>query len=140
MDKSDVLQKIPYDQEFTYTETKECFLDDLNRKKQEVSVIGCVNWLMEDYSQSMDANGMEKFVIVLASMLFMIENESVDSDTAYGAKWDILDFETGQYDHLFKPEDLTLIRKDIKTINCYLNANPELIEGVVEDRTKAQNK
>ena len=136
MDKSDVLQKIPYDQEFTYTETKECFLDDLNRKKQEVSVIGCVNWLMEDYSQSMDANGMEKFVIVLASMLFMIENESVDSDTAYGAKWDILDFETGQYDHLFKPEDLTLIRKDIKTINCYLNANHKLVQYVLKQQMK----
>ena len=140
MDKSDVLQKIPYDQEFTYTEIKECYLDDLNRKKIETSVIGCVNWLMEDYSQRMDANGMEKFIIVLASMLFMIDNGSVDPDTAYGAKWDILDFETGEYDHLFTPEDLMQIRKDVQTINHFLDASPELTKGIKEDRKKTQTK
>lgn len=140
MDKSYVLQKIPYDQEFTYIETKECYLEELNRKKQEASVAGCVNWLMEDYSQSMDANGMEKFVIMLASMLFMMENESVDPDTAYGVKWDILDFETGEYDHLFRTEDLSRIKEDVKIINRYLGEHPKLIEGVEENREKARTE
>ena len=138
MDKSDVLQKIPYDKEFTYTETKEYYLEELNRRKQETSVVGCVNWLMEDCYQSMNANGMEKFVIMLASMLFMMENGNVDPDTAYGVKWDILDFETGNYDHLFSTEDLSHINEDVKTVNHYLGEHSKLIEGVAEDRRKAQ--
>ena len=140
MDKSDVLQKIPCDREFAYSEAKEYYLEDLMHRKKETSAIGCVNWLMEDYSQRMDANGMEKFIIVLASMLFMIDNGSVDPDTAYGAKWDILDFETGEYDHLFTPEDLMQIRKDVQTINHFLDANPELTKGVKEDRKKTQTE
>ena len=140
MDKSHVLQKIPYDQEFSYTETKESYLEELSRKKQEASVVGCVNWLMEDYAQSMNANGMEKFIIMLASMLFMMENKSIDPDTAYGVKWDILDFETGDYDHLFDPEDLAHIKEDIRIINCYFNENPKLIEGVTEDRERARTE
>ena len=138
MDKSHVLQKIPYDQEFTYMETKECYREELNRKKQETSVAGAVNWLMEDYDQSMNANGMEKFVIMLASMLFMIENDIVDSDTAYGTKWDILDFETGDYDHLFTTEDLTCIKEDVKIINRYLGEHPHFLDDVEEDWKKAR--
>lgn len=140
MDKSHVLQQIPYDQEFTYTEMKECYLEELNRKKQEASIAGCVNWLMEDYSQSMNANGMEKFVIMLVSMLFMMENENVDPDTAYGVKWDILDFETGDYDHLFCVEDLAHIKEDVKSINRYFGEHPKLIEGVAENREKARTE
>ena len=138
MDKSDVLQKISCDREFAYSEAKEYYLEDLNRRKKETSATGCVNWLMEDYYQSMCANGMEKFVIVLVSMLFLIDNKSVDADTAYGAKWDILDFETGEYDSLFTPEDLILIRRDIEMINRFLDANPQMIEGIAEDRARTQ--
>lgn len=138
MDKSDVLQKIPCDREFAYSEAKEYYLEDLMHRKKETSAIGCVNWLMEDFYQIMCANGMEKFVIVLVSMLFLIDNKSVDADTAYGAKWDILDFETGEYDSLFSPEDLILIRRDIEIINRFLDANPQMIEGVVEERARTQ--
>jgi len=76
----------------------------------------------------MDENGMEKFVAMICGMLFMIENGEVDADQAYGTNYDINDFETGEYDDLFTPEDLVLIKADIKIIKDYLNEHPELLE------------
>ena len=37
-------------------------------------------------------------------------------------------FESGEYDDLFTPEDLVLLKKDIKKIKDYLSEHPELLE------------
>lgn len=140
MTKHDVLQHIPFDQEFSYVETRDCYLDDLKDFSKKTSVCGAVNWLYSECEAYMDENGMEKFVIVIAAILFQIDRGEVDSDAAYGAKWDILDFETGKYDDLFKPEDLALIKSDIKRINDYFAMHPEFIRGVSDDRAKTQSK
>ena len=138
MKKSDILQRIPFDQECSYVDTRDAYLDDLYSRTQETSIRGSVNWLMEDASNDMDQNGMEKLVIVISAMLFMIEKDEVNPDIAYGAKWDILDFETGNYDDLFVSDDLKAIKADIKNINSYFEKHPEMAEGVEGDRRHAQ--
>lgn len=156
MKKSDILQKKIHDEDFDYRMAMEIqndylndhlkFYDRINYRNDEQryqyseKIIGAVNWNMQENSYYMDMNGIDKFVIMLASMLFLIEHKVTYLDIAYGVKWDILDFETGNYDDLFSPEDLHLIKKDIKKINDYLEEHPELIEGLEEDRRKTQSE
>ena len=67
-------------------------------------------------------------VAMLAGMLFMIENNDVEADQAYGTNYDIKDFESGEYDDLFRPEDLKLIKEDIRIIKEYLSKNQHLLD------------
>ena len=132
MDKHDKLQRIPmYDYpECGYADVKNHY----NRSFKQYIDEGCtvqqaVNgqyYFGIDYL--MDENGMDKFVAMLAGMLFMIEHDDVESDQAFGTNWDINDFESGEYDDLFTTEDLRLIKADIKTIKDYLADHPELLE------------
>lgn len=71
---------------------------------------------------------MDKFVAMIAGMLFMMEHNDVKPDQAYGTNYDINVFESGEYDDLFTPEDLALLKKDIKKIKDYLSEHPELLE------------
>lgn len=77
---------------------------------------------------TMDENGMDKFTAMLFGMLYMIENGEVEADQAYGTHYDIIDFETGEYDDLFTKEDLALIKRDIELIKHYIEKHPELIK------------
>ena len=132
MDVSDKLQRIPIEDynDLGYSLVKESYFNHFNRYlKQGCSILQCVNgtyYYQADYI--MDENGMEKLVAMIAGMLFMIEHNDVEADQAYGTNYDISDFETGEYDDLFTPEDLELIRKDIKVIKDYLKQHPELLE------------
>lgn len=138
---SDILQKISYDREFTYEEIRDCFSDELKKNRNYgASIEGCVNWLFENNAESMDENGMEKFVIMIAAIFFLMENETILPDVAYGTKWDILDFKTGDYDALFESKDLKQIKSDIEIINSYLDGFPELVSSVEKDRETVQSK
>lgn len=75
-----------------------------------------------------DENGMDKFVAMLAGMLFMIEHNDVKPDQVYKTYCDIKDFESGEYNKLFTPEDLLLIKTDINHIKEFLSNNHTLIE------------
>ena len=81
-----------------------------------------------DLAHYMNQNGMDKFVAMLCGLLFEIEHHDVEPDMAYGTNYDINDFETGEYDDLFTPEDLQLIKADIRIIKSYLSKHPELLE------------
>ena len=140
MKTADVLQRIPYDREFDYIDTKGSYMSELNECLQHTTPTGCTNWLMEEHSRFMDENGMEKFVIMMTALFFQIEHDCVDKNLAYGVKWDIFDFETGNYDDLFTPADLDLIRGDVRNLNTYLSQFPELIREVEEKRKIAQSK
>lgn len=132
MDKHDKLQRIPMDDypECGYADVKSHY----NRSFKQYVDEGCTvrqavsgqYYYGIDYL--MDENGMDKFVAMLAGMLFMIEHDDVEADQAFGTNWDINDFESGEYDDLFTAEDLRLIKADIKIIKEYLSKHPELLE------------
>ena len=133
MSRHDKLQRIPPDlyDECGYEETKEMFFDDFNKFINEVNctAIQAVNSAYyHGCDTMMDENGMDKFIGMIAGMLFMMEYKDVEADQAYGTNYDINDFETGEYDDLFTPEDLKLIKADIKIIKDYLSKHPELLE------------
>ncbi len=112
-----------------YEEAKSGNIDNIEFYYQYNSdAIKSVNAFFMDNEYYMDENGMEKFVAMITGMLFMMEHNDVEADQAYGTYYDIADFETGEYDDLFTPEDLKLIRADIKKIKDYLAEHPELLE------------
>lgn len=131
MSKFDKLQHIQlndYD-DCKYNDFKESNYDSINFfYNYKANAVQSVNNFLIDYEYYMNQNGMEKFVAMLSGMLFQIEHNDVDADIAYGVNYDINDFESGEYDDLFTPEDLVLIRADIKTIKDYLAKHPELLE------------
>lgn len=132
MSKYDKLQRIPM---FDYPD---CGYDDVKKMHfrsfnqfidGDCTVRQAVNGhYYHGFDTSMDENGMDKFVAMLAGMLFMIEHNDVESDQAFGTNLDIGDFETGEYDDLFTAEDLILIRTDIQTVKDYLAQHPELLK------------
>ena len=132
MDKHDVLQRIPLDNypDCGYTDVKDLYYRGFKQYIAEgCTVCESVNTLYYYWLDTlMDDNGMEKFVAMLAGMLFMIEHDEVEADQAFGTNWDINDFESGEYDDLFTAEDLRLIKADIKIIKEYLSKHPELLE------------
>lgn len=138
MNQYDILQRIPYNSNYTYESRKEIFLDDLEEYLEFTHVIGSVNSVIEDCYILFEQNGMEKLILVIAIMLFLIEHDEMDDRKAFSSKWDLLDFETGNYDDLFTEEDLVAIKKDVAFINEYFAKHPELIEGVEEKRSKVQ--
>lgn len=81
-------------------------------------------------SEDFDEEGMDKFIILVSGMLWAIEQGGIADDDpvslAYNV-WDALkDFSTGNYDDLFTPEDLVLIKKDVKTLYDYFDKHPAL--------------
>lgn len=126
MNKHDVLQKIPYDQEFNYEDTKGSIIDDFNYFfKYGANAIQSVNNSFEDHYIDMDENGMTKFVCMVIGMLFQIEHNQVEKDLAYGTAYDINDFENGDYEDLFTPGDLKLFKDDIEIVKKWLNEHKE---------------
>ncbi len=146
-----ILQRIPCDDICDFPELVEVFLEELEeslmlfkRESKYESDIQCartsVRWLVREDEGIFDNNGMEKFAFLIACMLFMIDHDTMDEEIAFEVKWDIMDFETGNYDDMFTPEELLYLKADIRKINAYLAEHPHLIEGVAEARAKAQSR
>lgn len=112
-----------------YESYKKMLFRSFNRYLDEgCTILQCVNGhYYHGIDSFMNQNGMDKFVAMLVGMLFMIEHNDVEADQAYGTNLDIQDFETGEYNDLFTPEDLVLIHKDIETVKTYLSKHPELL-------------
>lgn len=82
------------------------------------------------FPEDVDDEGMDKFIVLVAGMLWAIDNGGISdddpADIAYNT-WDVLkDFSTGNYDDLFTPEDLVLIKKDVATLYDYFDKHPAL--------------
>ena len=130
MDKHDVLQRIMWENEpdytYVYDEIKNDFMSDfitdlnLGRSPRQ-----CVNGTFyHGWDVTMDKNGMEKFIGMIAGMLFEMEQGEVDPELAFGTAWDIRDFETGNYDDLFVPSDLAALKADIEKVKTYYVDHP----------------
>ena len=132
MSKFDKLQRIPmFDYpDCDYIVTKNMHFDSFNQYVAEGCTIRqAVNGhYYHGIDYTMNEHGMDKFVAMLAGMLFMIENNDVEPDQAYGTNYDIKDFESGEYDDLFTHEDLKLIKEDIRIIKEYLSKNQHLLD------------
>ena len=126
----DKLQRVPYDEDIDYGQIKEYnFMKFNGFFERGASVLQSVNgtyyYHLED---EMNQNGMEKLLNMVHGLLFMIEHGDVEKDQAYGTLYDIRDFETGEYDDLFTPEDLRLLKADIAAVKEYMHKHPELLD------------
>lgn len=146
-----ILQRLPCDDEGLYLEWREVFTEELEEMlallSQESTHVSdaqssweSVLWLVREDDAKFGINGMNKFVFVISCMLFMMDHDTMDDEIAFEVKWDIMDFETGNYDDMFTPEELVYLKADIRKINAYLAEHPHLIEGVAEARAKAQSR
>ena len=124
------LQKIGWDEEFTYQDIKGADFDIFNEYFDNgASVRGAVNsTFVQAVDYEMDKNGMAKAVHIIAGMLFEMEHQEVDRQLAYEAYMDIQDLQTGEYDYLIPAEDLPLLKRDIAKIDQYLKEHPELVK------------
>ena len=91
----------------------------------------CVrNWINYDSINVFDECGMGRLVLLIAGMLFCIENGGIPdddpADLAYTAWYDLQDFRTGNYDDLFRPNDLADIKQDVKFLLDYYDEHPAL--------------
>lgn len=127
MDDRYILKRIPYDQEFNYEETKGSIEDSFNKYLNQGNTISkCIHGAFYlDWDTDMDENGMSKFVYIIAGMLFMMEHNAIDEDVIITAVHDIEVFENGDYEDLFTPEDLKLLKDDIEIVKKWLNEHKE---------------
>ena len=91
-----------------------------------------------EWEEEMNEHGMSKFALILFGVLYEMEKGVYDKDQAFEAYWDILDFETGEYDDLFTPEDLVLIKEDIKTVKNFIEQDATLVKDTIRRRREAQ--
>ena len=86
--------------------------------------------LMTFYAEEFDEETMEKLIMLISGMLWAIEHGGIADDDpeslAYNVWLAIKDFSTGDYDDLFTPEDLVLVKQDIRTLLDYFDAHPSL--------------
>lgn len=84
------------------------------------------------FPEDFDEEGMDKFIILVSGMLWAIEHGGVEDDDpkdlAYNVWLALEDFSTGSYDDLFTPEDLVLVKQDVKTLYDYFDEHP-LLKG-----------
>ena len=94
---------------------------------------------IHDYFESeMNENGLEKLAMMMIGTLFMIQHNDVHHDWIYGTLYDIREFESGNYDDLVLPEDMSAMKKDIAMIKAYAQAHPELWDDSFSDEELAR--
>ena len=142
-----MLKHIPYDgyddDEISYHDCRKYYFDDYekiyNGRLNKTSTDGthrltpdvCVrNWIDYNFVYDFDECGMERLVMLVAGMLYCIDNGGVADDDpvalAYNVWLDIQDFNTGEFDDLFRPDDLKELKADIKKIMDYFDQHPKL--------------
>lgn len=132
-----MLKHIPlscYDEE-TYTSIKNFYTPFFERTYKRVKDISsCIRTTIyyQFEEDEFVEERMDKLVVLISAMLWAIENGGIPdddpADVAYNV-WDVLkDFSTGNYDDLFTPEDLILVKQDVKTLYDYFDKHP-LLKG-----------
>ena len=128
------LQPIPieYEDQDTYDICKGSIFNSFEKYRRTVTRFSPKQCVFAAYANDrdyyMDLNGMEKFVYMLAGVLYEIDNSDVDSDHLLATLRDIADFEKANYYTLFTEEDQLKIKADIETIKDFANHHPELLK------------
>lgn len=82
------------------------------------------------YEIELDENEMDLFFLFISGVLWAINNGGIPdddpSDLAYNAWLVLNEFATGEFDDLFTPEDLVLIKKDLEKVFAYYDEHPTL--------------
>ena len=129
--KYDKLQKISFDnyEGASYEEFVKSHTDSYEALyEHNKDIFQCIRMFQGIFDEEMLENGMDKFVLMLAGMLFEIKHGDITKKFALLTLKDIEDFETGEYDNLFNAEDLVCVKRDINIIKEYLNEHPEALE------------
>ncbi|MBQ2941621.1 MAG: hypothetical protein IJD97_05225 [Clostridia bacterium] len=145
MDKFSKLQRIPVNDK-SYSWIKELSLGFFEEYEKAMRQMGgsfsgynVINTSYHyDWEDDMNEHGMTKFALILSGMLYEMKKDEFDDKQAFEAYWDILDFETGEYDDLFTPEDLALIKEDIKTVKNFIEQDATLVKDTIRRRREAQ--
>ena len=87
--------------------------------------IDCVKTHVYQASHLFDECGMDKLVMLIAGLTFEIDHDGEEDEVAYNTWLAIQDFNTGNYDDLFTPEDLKLIKADVKRLCDWFDEHPE---------------
>lgn len=77
----------------------------------------------QQHRDEIDEGGMQKFYILLASILWEIENNAVEESDCMYALQIFMDFNTGKYDCLVENEELNLVKCDFNKVYNYLLEN-----------------
>ena len=138
----DKLQRIPLREPWYYISLREASMENFLEYEgmlDDTEINGILNASYHyDWENDMNKHGMMKFAVILFGVLYEMEKGVYDKDQAFEAYWDILDFETGEYDDLFTPEDLVLIKEDIKTVKNFIEQDATLVKDTIRRRREAQ--
>ncbi len=124
---ADCYDEVRYEESVAFYNKEYDSVSEVIHKKADRVVVGT---LMTFFSDDFDRGTMEKFIMLVSGMLWAMDHGGIDDDDpedlAYNV-WDVLkDFSTGDYDDLFTPEDLVLVKRDIKRIYDYFDEHPSL--------------
>lgn len=136
MSSNHILKRIPLeyyeDSENNYSDIMESYILEC---KDLLNALGCSsdmcvkNCLYENEPVTGES-GMDYFIMLIAGMLFCMENGGIADDDpvdlAYNTWLAIQDFNTGEFDDLFRPDDLADLKSDIKKITEYFDQHPKL--------------
>lgn len=103
---------------------------DSSKVAKCVTTWSVVSAIFRFFTDELDECGMDRFVLLLSGMLWAIENGGITEDDpdnlAYNAWFTLNEFKSGEFDDLFTPEDLMLIKKDLEMVFAYYDEHPVL--------------
>ena len=81
----------------------------------------------QQHSDAIDESGLEKLYILLASILWEIENNVVETFDCMAALQSFRDFKTGKYNYLIEEDDFYELKYDFDKVYKYLSDNGFLV-------------
>ncbi len=137
------LKRIPIDPTIGYEGYRDGLWDWCDRHYTDYATpIQRVNNEFEDTEyECIHESGMEKFITLLAGLLYEINHNDIDPDLVHEVAWDMADFETGEYDDLFTEKDLADLKKDVAFVKDYIWTNYEQVcREALKHREEKQKK
>lgn len=77
----------------------------------------------QQHSDAIDESGLEKLYVLLASILWEIQNNAVETFDCMAALQSFRDFKTGKYNYLIEEDDFYVLKYDFDRVYEYLSNN-----------------